>query len=154
MFILVTILPLIRRLRHPTILGDDVTRIVDLVKFPFREHLFLPFAEHIAPLFQLVSWVTWELIGHDVRLAPLGVFGGGGIIVGFGIGTSRFLAVAGDGLAHGVDDRGGPGGSLTARAGDGLVVLGQQLSVGDCRGSSSRSWERLTCRGGRSRRWR
>ncbi len=71
-FIFVTSLPLIRRLRHPTILGDDVTRIVDLVKFPFREHLFLPFAEHIAPLFQLVSWVTWELIGHDMRLAPLG----------------------------------------------------------------------------------
>jgi hypothetical protein len=72
LFVLVTILPLIRRLRSPTILGDDVTRIVDLVKFPFREHLFLPFAEHIAPLFQLVSWVTWQLIGHDVRLAPLG----------------------------------------------------------------------------------
>ena len=67
-----TILPLIRRLRSPTILGDDVTRIVDLAKFPFREHLFLPFAEHIAPLFQLVSSVTWELIGHDVRLAPIG----------------------------------------------------------------------------------
>ena len=64
--------PLDPALRSPTILGDDVTRIVDLVKFPFREHLFLPFAEHIAPLFQLVSWVTWELIGHDVRLAPMG----------------------------------------------------------------------------------
>ena len=72
LFLAVTLLPVIRRLAHPTILGDDITRIVDLVKYPFREHLFLPFAEHIAPLFQLVSWVTWELIGHDVRLAPLG----------------------------------------------------------------------------------
>ena len=71
-FILIASLPLIRRLRSPTILGDDVTRIVDLAKFPFREHLFLPFAEHIAPLFQLVSSATWELIGHDVRLAPIG----------------------------------------------------------------------------------
>ena len=72
LFVVVVTVPLIRRLLHPTILGDDVTRIVDLVTFPFREHLFLPFAEHIAPLFQLVSKVTWELIGHDVRLAPFG----------------------------------------------------------------------------------
>ena len=68
----VTFIPIFRRLRHPTILGDDITRIVDVVKYPFREHLFLPFAEHIAPLFQLVTWLTWEAIGHDVRLAPLG----------------------------------------------------------------------------------
>ena len=60
LFVLVTMVPVIRRLLHPTILGDDVTRIVDLVQFPFREHLFLPFAEHIAPLFQLISRVTWE----------------------------------------------------------------------------------------------
>jgi hypothetical protein len=71
-FVVVTLLPVMRRLRSPTILGDDVTRIVDLIKYPFREHLFLPFSEHIAPLFQLVSSVTWELIGHDIRLAPLG----------------------------------------------------------------------------------
>jgi hypothetical protein len=72
LFVVVVTLPLIRRVLHPTILGDDVTRIADLIAFPFREHMFMPFAEHIAPLFQLVSRVTWELIGHDVRLAPIG----------------------------------------------------------------------------------
>ena len=85
--------PVIRRLFHPTILGDDVTRIVDLVQFPFREPLFLPFAEHVAPLFQLVSRATWEVIGHDVRLAPLGFLGGIGLVVGSGLGAPWTLAL-------------------------------------------------------------
>ena len=94
LFVMITAIPMLKRLGSPTILGDDVIRIVDLIKLPFREHLFLHFAEHIAPLFQLVSWSTWQIIGHDVRLAPLRVFGRLGAIVGGRTGTFRFLAVA------------------------------------------------------------
>jgi hypothetical protein len=68
----VALVPVLRRLRHPTILGDDITRVVDLTRFSFGEHLFRPFDEHIAPFFQLVSWLAWQIIGHDVRLTPLG----------------------------------------------------------------------------------
>jgi hypothetical protein len=71
-FTVVALLPLFKRLRHPTILGDDVIRIVDLINLPFDKHLFQPFGDHLAPGFQLVSWLTWEAIGHDIRLAPLG----------------------------------------------------------------------------------
>jgi hypothetical protein len=71
-FVLVVLFPLFVRIRQPTILGDDVVRIADLIRFPFRELVFLPFSEHVAPCFQLVSWLVWQLIGHDVRLAPVG----------------------------------------------------------------------------------
>ncbi len=71
-FTVVALLPLVKRLRHPTILGDDVIRIVDLINLPFDKHLLKPFGDHLAPGFQLVSWLTWEAIGHDIRLAPVG----------------------------------------------------------------------------------
>ena len=71
-FAVVALAPLLKRLRHPTILGDDVIRIVDLINLPFDKHLFRPFGDHVAPGFQLVSWLTWEVIGHDIRLTPLG----------------------------------------------------------------------------------
>jgi hypothetical protein len=71
LFALVAAVPLLRRLRHPTLQGDDITRLVDLIEKPFRQLIFLPWGEHVAPLFQWVSWLTWEAIGHDLRLAPL-----------------------------------------------------------------------------------
>jgi len=64
--------PACRRITRPTLLGDDITRIVHLVRLSFIDHLFQPFSDHIAPLFQLVSWLTWQIVGHDVRWAPLG----------------------------------------------------------------------------------
>ncbi|WP_206108233.1 hypothetical protein [Paludisphaera soli] len=70
-FVLVAMLPVLRRLRHPTLLGDDITRVVDLINFPFLTHLLRPYGDHSAPLFQLVSSLTWEISGHDIRLAPL-----------------------------------------------------------------------------------
>jgi hypothetical protein len=71
-FVLIAVLPVIDRLRHPTLLGDDVTRVVDLIDHPLRQLLFRPFGEHVAPSFELVTWLTWQAIHHDIRLAPLG----------------------------------------------------------------------------------
>ncbi|MEI7920291.1 MAG: hypothetical protein WCJ40_00100 [Planctomycetota bacterium] len=43
------------RLMKPTILGDDVIRIVDARTLPFKQQLFRPFSEHIAPGFELAT---------------------------------------------------------------------------------------------------
>jgi hypothetical protein len=71
LFAVIAIIPVLRRLHHPTLLGDDVMRVVDLVQHPLGELLFRPFSEHTAPLFELVSWLAWQLCGHDVRSAPM-----------------------------------------------------------------------------------
>jgi hypothetical protein len=71
-FALIALHPVIARIRHPTLLGDDVTRVVELIEQPLGALLVRPFNEHLAPLFDFVSWSTWQAIGHDIRLAPLG----------------------------------------------------------------------------------
>jgi hypothetical protein len=72
LFTFVAFWPAWRRIARPTLLGDDITRIVHLVRLSFIDHLLQPFSNHIAPLFQLVSWLTWQIVGHDLRWAPLG----------------------------------------------------------------------------------
>jgi len=72
LFAFVAFLPALRRLAHPTLLGDDITRLVHLERFSFAAHLFQPFSNHVAPFFQLVSWLTWQIVGHDLGRAALG----------------------------------------------------------------------------------
>src|SRR4051794_608837 len=59
------------RLKHPSLYTDDVVRIAQLQTSPLRQLLFLPFNEHMAPLFQGLSWLTWQLAGEELSRAPL-----------------------------------------------------------------------------------
>ena len=70
-FAFVTLLPVFRRLLHPTLHGDDLIRIVNLVEHPLRELVFWPCNEHIAVFFDFISWANWQLIGRDLPSAPL-----------------------------------------------------------------------------------
>jgi hypothetical protein len=63
--------PYLGRLAHPSIVNDDVLRIVQVQIFRLDQVLFIPFNEHIAPLFQAVTWAVWHLAGKRLENAPL-----------------------------------------------------------------------------------
>jgi len=56
-------------LREASLLGDDTQRIEDLQLKPLSALLFRPFNEHLAPLFETVSWTAWQAAGHSVERA-------------------------------------------------------------------------------------
>lgn len=63
--------PYLARLRYPSLYSDDVVRVAQLQVMPLRAMLFRPFNEHLAPLFEAVSWTTWQLAGQRLVAAPL-----------------------------------------------------------------------------------
>lgn len=66
------LVPVGSRLRHPSLYSDDVVRIAQLRgASSLGSILFAPFNEHMAPAFQLVSWLTWKGAGEDLTRAPL-----------------------------------------------------------------------------------
>jgi hypothetical protein len=69
-FLGICLSPHLGRLSAPSLFSDDVTRIADLQTTPLGNLLFRPFNEHVAPLFELVSWVTWQLAGRRLTHAP------------------------------------------------------------------------------------
>src|SRR6185437_6612988 len=71
-FAAVCLAPYQSRLTHPCLYSDDVTRVADLQVMPVSTMLVRPFNEHLAPLFEVVSAVTWRLCEGRLIWAPLG----------------------------------------------------------------------------------
>ncbi len=72
LFAAICTVPIGLRLAHPSVFSDDVTRIGQLLTAKsFGSLLFIPFNEHMAPLFQAVSWTTWQAAGHRLAYAPM-----------------------------------------------------------------------------------
>ena len=70
LFVSLCLLPHAARLRFPSLVGDDVLRVENLQAHPLRMLWFRPFNEHMAPIFETVSWVTWRLAGRRLAAAP------------------------------------------------------------------------------------
>lgn len=72
LFGLIVVEPLRMRFRAPSIYADDVVRIAQVRTMPLSEMAVRPFNEHLAPLFELVTWTVWTLSGGRLTHAPLG----------------------------------------------------------------------------------
>ncbi|MFO0907481.1 MAG: hypothetical protein U0794_03830 [Isosphaeraceae bacterium] len=63
--------PLVPRLIRPSLYADDVPRLAQLQTQPLSALVLRPFNEHLAPCFELLSWLTWGAAGHRLAWAPL-----------------------------------------------------------------------------------
>jgi hypothetical protein len=62
--------PWTARLKHPSIVLDDVIRIENLRTQSLTSRLVTPFNEHLAPAFEAVTTLTWWLAGSKLEYAP------------------------------------------------------------------------------------
>ncbi len=62
--------PYLGRLTRPTLYADDLVRVAIVRNVPLGQALVLPFNEHIAPLFELVSRTAWFASGERLSRAP------------------------------------------------------------------------------------
>ena len=56
---------------HPSLFDDDFLRVGGLRRSTLGESLFRPFNEHMAPLFETVTWLAWVGAGRRVSSTPL-----------------------------------------------------------------------------------
>jgi hypothetical protein len=63
--------PYARWFAHPSLFDDDFQRAGSLRRSTLGEALFRPFNEHMAPLFETVSWLAWQASGRDILALPL-----------------------------------------------------------------------------------
>ena len=64
--------PQVESWRFPSLFDDDLTRVGALRRGDFPAALFRPFNEHLAPLFELVSWLAWWAVGQRVDRVATG----------------------------------------------------------------------------------
>ncbi len=63
--------PWTTRLKSPSIVLDDIARIESLRTLSLTSRLVAPFNEHLAPVFETVTTLTWWLAGGKLEHAPL-----------------------------------------------------------------------------------
>src|SRR4051794_27093614 len=68
--VMLCLLPHAPRLREPSLVGDDIMRVEDLQTHTLPALWFRPFNEHMAPIFETVSWVAWRCAGRRLAAAP------------------------------------------------------------------------------------
>jgi hypothetical protein len=67
----VCLAPYVERLRSPSLYADDIDRVEQLRTLPLGVMLLRPFNEHLAPLFQGLTWLLWQAVGHRLVGLPL-----------------------------------------------------------------------------------
>ena len=138
-FVALCLYPHALRLRRPSLYTDDVVRIADLRSGPLSARLFRPFNEHMAPLFETVSWLAWRGCGRRIQAIPTAFRVASMVAFGVTVGllaalirrevrsaTAAMAGVARADLAVPEIDPGTAGSALTLLAG-GLLILKDRL---------------------------
>lgn len=69
-FVMICLAPWLPRLARPSIYADDIERIGKARSVPFGELIVAPYNEHLAPLFQLDTWIAWNATFGVLNRAP------------------------------------------------------------------------------------
>lgn len=69
-FVILCGFPYLRWLEHPSLFHDDFLRVESLRNSTLQEALFRPFNEHMAPLFETVSYLAWLAAGRRITALP------------------------------------------------------------------------------------
>ncbi len=70
-FVILCGLPYLQWVEHPSLFDDDFLRVGSLRRSNLGEALFRPFNEHMAPLFETVSWLAWQGAGRRIQSIPM-----------------------------------------------------------------------------------